>query len=111
MSQARKQSSSAKASASARSKPSAGGKSSSRSTTGRAAPARRTSASQKSAEESLRDQLVRFLDPREVVVVTRARLQESLDEAVERGRVGPGSTVLLVALGAGFTWAAMVVRL
>jgi 3-oxoacyl-[acyl-carrier-protein] synthase-3 len=35
----------------------------------------------------------------------------ALDEAVERGRVGPGSTVLLVAFGAGFTWASMVVRL
>jgi 3-oxoacyl-[acyl-carrier-protein] synthase-3 len=35
----------------------------------------------------------------------------ALDEAVERGRIGPGSTVLLVAFGAGFTWASMVVRL
>ena len=29
----------------------------------------------------------RFLDPREVVVLTRERLQEALDEAVERGRM------------------------
>ncbi|CAA9341441.1 MAG: 3-oxoacyl-[acyl-carrier-protein] synthase, KASIII [uncultured Gemmatimonadaceae bacterium] len=35
----------------------------------------------------------------------------ALDEAIERGRAGPGSTVLLVAFGAGFTWASMVVRL
>ena len=35
----------------------------------------------------------------------------ALDEAIERGRVGPGATVLLVAFGAGFTWASMVVRL
>ncbi len=35
----------------------------------------------------------------------------ALDEAIERGRVGPGSTVLLAAFGAGFTWASMVVRL
>ncbi|MDF1501997.1 beta-ketoacyl-ACP synthase III [Roseisolibacter sp. H3M3-2] len=34
----------------------------------------------------------------------------ALDEAVERGRVKEGSTVLLVAFGAGFTWASMVVR-
>ena len=34
----------------------------------------------------------------------------ALDEAIERGRVGEGSTVLLVAFGAGFTWASMVVR-
>lgn len=35
----------------------------------------------------------------------------ALDEAIETGRAGPGSTVLLVAFGAGFTWASMAVRL
>jgi 3-oxoacyl-[acyl-carrier-protein] synthase-3 len=35
----------------------------------------------------------------------------ALDEAIERGRIGEGSTVLLVAFGAGFTWGSMVVRL
>jgi 3-oxoacyl-[acyl-carrier-protein] synthase-3 len=34
----------------------------------------------------------------------------ALDEAIETGRVKEGSTVLLVAFGAGFTWASMVVR-
>jgi len=34
----------------------------------------------------------------------------ALDEAVRSGRVRPGMTVLLVAFGAGFTWASMVVR-
>jgi 3-oxoacyl-[acyl-carrier-protein] synthase-3 len=34
----------------------------------------------------------------------------ALDEAMECGRVREGSTVLLVAFGAGFTWASMVVR-
>ncbi len=34
----------------------------------------------------------------------------ALDEAIEKGRVKEGSTVLLVAFGAGFTWASMVVR-
>jgi 3-oxoacyl-[acyl-carrier-protein] synthase-3 len=34
----------------------------------------------------------------------------ALDEAIERGRVKEGSTVLLVAFGAGFTWASVVVR-
>ncbi|MCC6319523.1 MAG: ketoacyl-ACP synthase III [Gemmatimonadaceae bacterium] len=34
----------------------------------------------------------------------------ALDEAVQRGRVTEGSTVLLVAFGAGFTWASLVVR-
>ena len=34
----------------------------------------------------------------------------ALDEAIECGRVKEGSTVLMVAFGAGFTWASMVVR-
>ena len=34
----------------------------------------------------------------------------ALDEAVRTGRIKEGSTVLLVAFGAGFTWASMVVR-
>lgn len=35
----------------------------------------------------------------------------ALDEAIECGRVRPGQTVMLVAFGAGFTWASMVLRL
>jgi 3-oxoacyl-[acyl-carrier-protein] synthase-3 len=35
----------------------------------------------------------------------------ALDEAIERGVIDEGSTVLLVAFGAGFTWGSMVVRL
>jgi 3-oxoacyl-[acyl-carrier-protein] synthase III len=34
----------------------------------------------------------------------------ALDEAIETGRIKDGSTVLLVAFGAGFTWGSMVVR-
>jgi 3-oxoacyl-[acyl-carrier-protein] synthase-3 len=34
----------------------------------------------------------------------------ALDEAIETGRIKEGSTVLLVAFGAGFTWGAMAVR-
>jgi 3-oxoacyl-[acyl-carrier-protein] synthase-3 len=34
----------------------------------------------------------------------------ALDEAVRTGRLQPGMTLLLVAFGAGFTWAAMAVR-
>src|SRR5688500_11899453 len=34
----------------------------------------------------------------------------ALDEAIEMGRIKEGSTVLLVAFGAGFTWGAIVVR-
>ena len=40
-----------------------------------------------------------------------ASIPIALDEAIEGKRVGPGSTVLLVAFGAGFTWASVVVRL
>jgi len=39
-----------------------------------------------------------------------ASIPIALDEAIETGRIGEGSTVLLVAFGAGFTWGAMVVR-
>ena len=35
----------------------------------------------------------------------------ALDEAIEKGRVADGTTVMLVAFGAGFTWASMIVRL
>ncbi|HEX3158162.1 MAG TPA: beta-ketoacyl-ACP synthase III [Gemmatimonadaceae bacterium] len=40
-----------------------------------------------------------------------ASIPIALDEAIRQGRVGEGSTVLLTAFGAGFTWASMVVRL
>jgi 3-oxoacyl-[acyl-carrier-protein] synthase-3 len=40
-----------------------------------------------------------------------ASIPIALDEAIERGVVVEGSTVLLVAFGAGFTWGSMVVRL
>jgi 3-oxoacyl-[acyl-carrier-protein] synthase-3 len=39
-----------------------------------------------------------------------ASIPIALDEALERGRIREGSTVLFVAFGAGFTWASMVVR-
>jgi 3-oxoacyl-[acyl-carrier-protein] synthase-3 len=39
-----------------------------------------------------------------------ASIPIALDEALETGRIGEGSTVLMVAFGAGFTWGALVVR-
>lgn len=48
---------------------------------------RTTPSPSKKDPDGLRDQLQRLLDPREVVVVTRGRLQEALDDAVERGRM------------------------
>jgi len=39
-----------------------------------------------------------------------ASIAIALDEAVRTGRLRPGMTVMLVAFGAGFTWASMVVK-
>jgi 3-oxoacyl-[acyl-carrier-protein] synthase-3 len=39
-----------------------------------------------------------------------ASIAIALDEAVRTGRLTPGMTVMLVAFGAGFTWASMVVK-
>src|SRR3954449_7319004 len=65
------------------------------------ASARKSSASRAEAARRRKDSadstLQRFLDPREVVVVTRARLQEALDEAVERGRITSGDASDLLA--------------
>jgi 3-oxoacyl-[acyl-carrier-protein] synthase-3 len=39
-----------------------------------------------------------------------ASIPIALEEALSSGRIGEGANVLLVAFGAGFTWASMVVR-
>jgi 3-oxoacyl-[acyl-carrier-protein] synthase-3 len=39
-----------------------------------------------------------------------ASIPMALEEAMAQGRVTDGSTVLLVAFGAGFTWASLVIR-
>jgi 3-oxoacyl-[acyl-carrier-protein] synthase III len=39
-----------------------------------------------------------------------ASIPIALDECVEKGLIKEGSTVLLVAFGAGFTWASMILR-
>ena len=39
-----------------------------------------------------------------------ASIPIAIDEAFERGRLRPGSTALLCAFGAGFTWGSMVIR-
>jgi 3-oxoacyl-[acyl-carrier-protein] synthase III len=39
-----------------------------------------------------------------------ASIPIAIDEALERGRLRPGSTALLCAFGAGFTWGSMVIR-
>jgi 3-oxoacyl-[acyl-carrier-protein] synthase-3 len=40
-----------------------------------------------------------------------ASVPMALEEAARTGRIGPGSTVILVAFGAGLTWAGTVLRL
>ena len=39
-----------------------------------------------------------------------ASIPIAIDEAFERGRLKPGSTALLCAFGAGFTWGSMIIR-
>ena len=39
-----------------------------------------------------------------------ASIPIAIDEAIEKGLIKEGSTILLVAFGAGFTWASMVLR-
>jgi 3-oxoacyl-[acyl-carrier-protein] synthase-3 len=39
-----------------------------------------------------------------------ASIPIAIDEAIELGQIRDGSTVLLVAFGAGFTWASMIIR-
>ena len=54
----------------------------------RPSSARKAAGARRAADdEPARDQLQRLLDPREVVVITRVRLQSLLDDAVERGRM------------------------
>ncbi len=43
--------------------------------------------------------------------MSSATVPIALDEAIESGRIGPGSTVMTVAFGAGLTWGAMTFRL
>jgi 3-oxoacyl-[acyl-carrier-protein] synthase III len=42
--------------------------------------------------------------------MSSATIPVALDEAVEQGRLKPGDNVLMVAFGAGFTWASTVMR-
>jgi 3-oxoacyl-[acyl-carrier-protein] synthase-3 len=42
--------------------------------------------------------------------MSSATIPVALDEAVEEGRIEPGSLILMVAFGAGFTWASSVYR-
>lgn len=43
--------------------------------------------------------------------MSSAAIPIALDEAQERGLVGPGSLILAAAFGAGFTWSGMTIRL
>jgi polyhydroxyalkanoate synthesis regulator phasin len=74
---------------------------SSRKKTTSGARSRSTTASRSTTKDTagVREQLARFLDPREVVVLTRERMQEAVDDAVERGRLTRhDATALVTAL-------------
>jgi 3-oxoacyl-[acyl-carrier-protein] synthase-3 len=43
--------------------------------------------------------------------MSSAAIPVALDEAQEKGLVGPGSILLIAAFGAGFTWSGMTIRL
>ena len=68
-------------------------------TRSRSTPASKGSTAAAKDATGVREQLTRFLDPREVVVLTRERVQEAVDDAVERGRMTRhDATALVTAL-------------
>jgi polyhydroxyalkanoate synthesis regulator phasin len=70
-----------------------------RQTSRKKASASRSRGANATKDAGLREQLTRYLDPREVVVLTRDRAQEAVDDAVERGRMTrDDATALVTAL-------------
>jgi polyhydroxyalkanoate synthesis regulator phasin len=67
----------------------------SRSRSPKKAPAERAAARQ-DAPDSVRDQIARHLNPLGLVVLTRERMQEAVDDAVERGRMTRDDATALV---------------
>ena len=68
-----------------------------RQTTRKKASTSRSRSATASKDPGLREQLSRFLDPREVVVLTRDKVQEAVDDAVARGRMTRNDASALVA--------------
>jgi hypothetical protein len=68
-----------------------------RQTSRKKASAPRSRGGSATKDPGLREQLSRYLDPREVVVLTRDRVQEAVDDAVERGRMTRNDATALVA--------------
>jgi polyhydroxyalkanoate synthesis regulator phasin len=58
---------------------------------------RRTKAREATADDTVRDQVRRLINPLEAVVLTRDRLQEVLDDAVDRGRMTRADASQLLA--------------
>ena len=67
-----------------------------RQTSRKKASTSRSRAGSATKDPGLREQLSRYLDPREVVVLTRDRVQEAVDDAVERGRMTRNDATALV---------------
>src|SRR6266536_3288226 len=60
-------------------------------------PAAKRTAPAKAAPQSPRDQLLRLLNPIDAVLLTRERLQEVFDDAVQRGRMTRSDATDLVS--------------
>ncbi len=70
-----------------------------RQTSRKSTPASRSRGGSATKDPGIREQLSRYLDPREVVVLTRDRVQEAVDDAVDRGRMTrQDATALVTAL-------------
>jgi len=52
-----------------------------------------------------------YINVHEYGNTSAASIPIALDEAIEKEVIGPGSTVLMVAFGGGFTWGSLIVRL
>ena len=68
-----------------------------RQTSRKTTPTSRSRGGSATKDPGIREQLSRYLDPREVVVLTRDRVQEAVDDAVERGRMTRQDATALVA--------------
>ena len=69
----------------------------SRSRTRQSAPASKRGAARQAEPDTVAEQIRRYVNPLELVVLTRARMQETVDDAVERGRMTRDDATALVS--------------
>ncbi len=68
-----------------------------RSRTRASAPASKRNAARQSEPDTVAEQIRRYVNPLELVVITRDRMQETVDDAVERGRMTRDDATALVS--------------